>query len=208
MSEVRRPIVGGVTDQPSVLQQRRTALIALALALLATGAVVAAAHLDTALGRFSGRTSNEGSWFEAGAVDITIGGGELSIDAADMGAGETISRCILTTYRGSVDDVAIRAYGRLDGGTGLERYLSVTIDLGDGADGDCSDFRPAATEALFRGSLAALGRRHGSWPDGLIVADSFSDGDTSTLRIAIELRSDDRAQGLDSDFRLLMEARP
>ena len=180
--------------------------------------MVAIANLDTALGRFTASTTNEGSWFEAGAIDIStivdengdpVGGSEtaaLAIDAAGLAPGMVVERCIVTTYRGSIEDAEIRAYGRTDGGTGLERYLATTIEAGNGVEPDCSDY--TADGSLFSGTLRDLHSRHGSWSSALHLTDAANDGDSVTMRIAIEVVSDDRAQGLDTEFWLVMEARP
>ena len=204
-----------------VADRRRLALVALTLALLSTFAVVLVTNIDTALGRFSASTTNEGSWFEAGAIEIsttsqegtTQGGGgdtdreraELAIDAEGLAPGRVVERCIRTTYRGSIDDARVRAFGRRDGGSGLERYLETIVEVGTGDDRECADFEPARD--VFAGTLGELHDAHATWGDALPIADDLSNGDAVTMRIAIEVRSDDRAQGLDTMFWLVLEAR-
>ena len=203
-----------------VADRRRVALVAIALAVLSIGAVVAVSSIDTAIARFSASTTNEGSWFEAGAIEISTVSNErgvpgspeaeaeraaLAIDASGLAPGRVVQRCILTTYRGSIDDARILAYGRNDGGSGLERFLETVVEVGSGADPECGDFRP--DREIFTGTLAELHRAHESWATGLAIASAVSSGDAVTMRIAIEVRSDDRAQGLDTQFWLVLEAR-
>lgn len=225
MNDNRRT-TAGAAGAVAPRDRRRTALIAGALALASLAVVAVVSNIDTALARFSASTTNEGSWIEAGAIEISTssnatgvsgdpsegdGGGDaeraaLAIDADGLAPGRVVERCIVTTYQGSIDDARIRAFGRRDGGSGLERYLETVVEIGSGDDRECADF--AAERDVFTGTLGELHERHDSWASGLTIADSLASGDSVTMRIAVEVRSDNRAQGLDTEFWLVLEARP
>lgn len=131
--------------------------------------------------------------------------GRLAIDAEEVVPGDPVARCIQWTYRGSIDDAEVRLYGRSEGGSGLERYLDVRIDSGSGSDPSCEDFRPE--EPVFTGTLADLRGRHGAWSDGHVLGVGVDGGDTRTLRMSVEVVDDNRAQGRDAEFWLVLEAR-
>lgn len=222
----------GASGAVDAHDRRRVALVAVALAVTSLAAVAAVSNIDTALARFSAATTNEGSWFEAGAIEISTApidrGGSgpdrsgdgssrdpddqdaeraaLAIDAEGLAPGRVIERCILTSYGGSIDDARIRLFGRRDGGSGLERYLDTVVEVGRGDDRECGDFEPERD--VFAGTLGDLHARHDGWANGLTIAEGLSNGDAVTMRVALEVLSDNRAQGLDTEFWLVLEARP
>ncbi len=178
--------------------------------LLAAGALALAA-LSTASASFAGSTSNDNSLFEAATVDLTVANGNgsssrLAIEADGLYPGLAIERCLVVGYRGSLDDVPIRLHGELGEGTGLDRYLRTTIELGSGNAPACEDFRPTAR--VFGGTLAELWQEHATFASGIELMPSASDGDTISVRLATELDDDDQAQGLMTTFVIVFEARP
>jgi hypothetical protein len=96
--------------------------------------------------------------------------------------------------------------GRIDGGSGLEQYLDATVELGTGSDPDCIDF--VAAEPSFTGTLSELAADHDEFATGLEVLSDAVDGTTVTVRVRVELRSDDRAQGRTTEFWFDLEVRP
>jgi hypothetical protein len=191
------------------------AALALAVALAAV-----VGGVRTASGRFAGTTSNEGSLLQAAAIDLQVGepgggpgngsGGasvsSLALDAANLLPGDVVQRCLIVGYAGAIDAVDVRMSGRIDGGTGLERYLDATVELGTGTDPDCSDF--AGTASRFDGTLSELATLHDGFATGLELLEDAVDGATVTVRVRVELQSDDRAQGRDTEFWFDLEVRP
>lgn len=179
--------------------------------LIAAGAL-AYQGIATASAGFSGSTANENSLFEAATIDLVLlddaPGTEqrFVIDAAGLRPGLIVERCLPLTYRGSLDEVTVRLHGNIRGGTGLEEHLLTVIETGSGTSVDCVDHTPSGT--VFEGRLSTLWSNHGSFEDGMNVLSPASDGDGTTLRIAIEVDSDNRAQGLDTAFVMVVEARP
>ncbi len=168
--------------------------------------------LTTASAGFSGSTSNEGSFFDAGMVDLVLGADSSGatttflIDADGLYPGMVIDRCVLVTYRGGIDDVQVRLSGTLDDGTGLDRHLRTEIELGRGTSATCDDFRRAST--AYSGTLFDLAGDHGSFADGIDLLSAADDGDAVAVRITVEVESDNRAQGLTTAFWLALEVRP
>lgn len=167
--------------------------------------------VTTASARFSGSTSNESSLFEAAVVDVIVGSPdadvtELRIDAEGLYPGLVVERCLPVRFSGSIDDVAIRLIGQKQGGSGLEDFVRTEVQIGTGTDNECTDFVPEQT--AFQGTLGELWSQHGDFANGLDILEAATDGDTATVRIQVEVESDDRAQGLTSEFSVLIEARP
>ena len=186
------------------------ALVVGCVAILVAAVVLVWTSVTTASARFAGSTANESSLFTAASDDVIVGNLDdptaLTIDGDGLYPGRVIERCIPVTFRGSLEDVKVRLIGQSNGGTGLDNFIETTLEVGSGADLNCSDF--AAERTAFQGSLADLWLRHGEFTTGLDIMESAADGDTSVMRIAVEVVSDDAAQGLTSEFSMLIEARP
>ncbi len=197
-------------------------LVGAVVAALALAVALAAAvgGVRTASGRFAGTTSNEGSLLQSAAIDLrvgepgggagNVGGGasvsSLALDAANLLPGDVVQRCLIVGYAGALDAVDVRMSGRIDGGSGLERYLDATVELGAGTDPDCTDF--AVTAERFDGTLSELAAVHDGFGTGLEVLSDAVDGASVTVRVRVELQADDRAQGRDTEFWFDLEVRP
>ncbi len=188
-----------------------------ALGLGALAALVAAIALvwstmTTASARFVGSTTNDSSLLEAAVVDLVVepdasgAATTLLVDADGLYPGLEVERCVRLTYRGTLDDAVVRLFGSSGAGSGLERYLDTSIELGAGDDPDCADFQPA--RAAFSDTLDRLWGQHGSFANGLEIMASAADGDSVTLRFAVEVVPDNAAQDLTTRFGITLEARP
>lgn len=182
--------------------------------------VLVSSVVESADGRFSGSTSNEGSFMSASTIDLELGAAashpnqpgsdasDLALDVENLLPGMQVERCIQINYAGSVDDARVRLLGRVDAPGGLEQYLDTRIIAGRGGDADCSDFVAANDQPLFSGSFSEFAQAHGDFDSGVPVGDPMADGDSLTLRLSVEIRDDNRAQGLTSSFWLVFEVRP
>ena len=172
--------------------------------------VVAWAGLQTASARLAGRTDNESSEITAAVIDVQLGvtddfGQELvRFNGAGLHPDLVVETCVQVRYQGSLDAADTRLSGGVVGGTGLESYLVATLEEGTGVRADCGDFEPG--RSLFSGDLADLATAHGDWERGLGLTTPA--GEATTVRLAVTVESDNRAQGLDTDFVLDVEARP
>jgi hypothetical protein len=187
-----------------------------ALAVVAAALVLAWSLVDVASSRMSATTSNEGSLFSTAVIDVALTtsddddpdgsiGTRLMVDVENLVPGMVVERCVTVTYRGTLEGVDTRLSGQREAGTGLDRYLDASVELGTGENPECDDFR--AERTVYSGTLAQLWSEHPDYPSGLALLDSAGTGDSVSLRVAVTLRSDDAAQGLDTWFWLTVEAR-
>lgn len=183
-----------------------------AVLALAAAALLIAGAVGPVTARFSGSTNTTGSLLRTAVVDLEIRGdgsgatGSLAIDAENLVPGDVVTRCLTVVYHGSASDVDVRLLGRSDGGSGLEAYLRAVVETGTGTDPACADFTTQAR--LWDGLLGSLWAQHASFATGVAVAEDLDDGDAAALRVTLELVDDDRAQGRDTAFWLVLEARP
>lgn len=188
------------------------ALAVFAIVVVLAAGAVAFSTVTTASARFAASTGNESSLFEAAAIDLVVDNGEdgaaarLLVDADGLYPGLLVDRCLLVTHRGSLDAVDVRFHVAPGDETELAPFLQTRVEIGEGADPECSDFEPV--EAIFAGSLSQLLAEHGSFSDGVELMSDAGDGDSVAMRISFEVVSDDRAQGLTTGFMATLEARP
>lgn len=187
------------------------ALVAMCSTVLVAVAFLIWSSMTTASARFAASTSNENSLLTAASVDIVVGGQEgsataLHIEADGLYPGRVIERCLPVTFRGSIDGVSVRVMGRRDGGTGLGSFIRAEIDRGAGRDATCQDF--VGEVPVFRGTLDQLWTDHPTFADGLRLLPAAVDGETTTMRVRVEVASDNGAQGLTTEFSLIIEGRP
>ena len=137
---------------------------AIVLGLLASGAVV----LTASQAAFSDTTSNDTNTFSTGNVDLVDDdSGSAMFSVTDMAPGQSVSRCIVVTYQGSIADPnAVKLYsgGLTDSGT-LADHLNVTVEEGSGGTfADCTGFTPSGT--IENGTLAQFAADHTNYGNG------------------------------------------
>jgi hypothetical protein len=144
---------------------------------------------------------------------ITNDRGKALFTLPALGAGRARARCVTVKYRGPhaarVHLFATRW------GTGLDRYLKLTVTRGTARGrhaGSCKGFKPDAQDyvgagrgVLFRGRLAAFpktaeaaARARGS--------SAWQDGESHTYRVRVVITSTNAAQGRSASFDLVWQA--
>jgi hypothetical protein len=140
---------------------RTAAWIALPLAVVASGALIATASYAA----FSADTENAGNSWRTGAVTLTDDDQDSALfDVADLVPGSTGSNCITVTAN-TTNPTTVKLYtaAQADEDT-LAEYLNMTVERGSlGTPGDCGSF--TATSTVHDGTLA-----------GLMALDSFGEG--------------------------------
>ncbi len=131
---------------------------------------------------------------------------ELLVDDDRVFPGRPIERCLQLTYSGTLDDARIRLHGHRGADTGLGDLVTVTFELGTGEATDCADFR--TSERLYQGRSTDLTIDHGSFADGIDLSSHIGSGLTTTFRTIVEVDDDNAAQGLGTEFWIVIEARP
>lgn len=152
--------------------------------------LVSALIVTTSRAAFTTTTDNTGNSFTAGSValvddDLTA----TRFTVTDMEPGETITRCILVTYNGTVDPQAVLLYsgGFVDSGN-FGDYLNVTIDEGDGGDfSTCVGFVEDDAGAEFANTLTFLDANHTNYGNGFGEWDPSAAGQFKTYQITVEL---------------------
>lgn len=162
----------------------RLAVAALALFL------VSALIVTTSRGAFTTTTDNAGNSFAAGNVVLTDDDLTATrFTVTDMEPGETITRCIVVTYSGSVDPTFVKFYsgGYTDSGNFAD-YLNVTIDEGVGGTYvDCTGFTEDDVGAEFTNTLTQFDTLHTNYGNGVGEWDPSASGQFKTYQITVEL---------------------
>jgi len=144
---------------------------------------------------FSATTENAGNAFAAGTVTISDNdAGVAMFNLADMKPGDNAVGCIEVTYSGSLDP-EVRAYGATTAGDGLEAYLDLTVERGDGT---CAAFG-TSTAVWTNGTDGDLGIFLGAATDYATGVDNWTPtggapDDTVPYRFTVGLQDDNAAQ--------------
>jgi hypothetical protein len=136
--------------------------------------VLAGATTFGVYGAFSATTQNAGNEISTGTVQFTdndAGTALYNLTAAKPGS--SVSRCIKTTYTGTLPS-AVRLRTTTTAPGALAQYIDVKITQGTSTSTtfpDCSGFTPAATgSVLYTGTLATFEATRGSYEDGIATA--------------------------------------
>ncbi|MBT0771506.1 hypothetical protein KIH74_21390 [Kineosporia sp. J2-2] len=158
---------------------------------------------------FSAQTPVTPGSFSAGSVELTDDDtGAAMFTAGSLRPGSTGSRCIAVSYSGSLA-AQVRLFvapGDLTG-TGLDRYLTLTVTEGTGGgSGSCAGFA-AAGPADFTGTLRDLAATATTWDSGIGGFAPAGAGETRVYRIVYTLTAGAAAEGLAAQVRFTWEAR-
>jgi hypothetical protein len=124
-------------------------------------------------------------------IDSDADGGAM-VTGANLGAGHMAPRCISISYNGAVADDALSLFA-VTSGSDLASYIGVTIDMGTGGKyGDCSLFTGTT---IYEGTLADLGRVHGTELTALPLARLADARGQVSFRFRFAISDDNRAQG-------------
>ncbi len=184
-------------------EDRLTQVMAVILSL----AVVAVVVLRVSDAAFSATTENTGSQWTAGDVTLADDDSDTAMFALpNMKPGDTAAECIAVTYSGSLD-AAVKLYGTLTAGDGLDDDLDVTVRRGTGGSfGDCTGF--SSDETVYSGTLAGFVGSHTSFGTGAGTWAPTGGGpdDTVSYQVEATLQDDNAAQGLSATATLTWEA--
>lgn len=158
---------------------------AVVLGLLASGAVV----LTASQAAFSDTTSNSGSSFTTGNVDLVDDdSGSAAFTVTNMAPGDSAVRCIVVTYQGSIADPnAVKLYsgGLTDSGT-LASHLNLTVEEGTGGSfASCAGFNSSAT--IVNSTLAQFATNSTNYGNGAGTWNPASTPVSRTYRISVSL---------------------
>jgi len=183
-----------------------TTTVRFAVLALAVG-LVTAFTLGTSMAAFSDTTDNTGNTFSAGTVVLTDNdSGTAMFSASGLKPGDSNVGCIEVTYSGSID-ANVRLYGAVSAGDGLEAYLDLTIERGDGT---CVSFG-SSTAVWTNGTDGDLGVFMGSETDFASGSDNWAvtggaPDDVVPYRFTVGQQDDNAAQGLTATVSFTFEA--
>jgi hypothetical protein len=179
--------------------------VKIALSVLVIGVLGGFATLGV-YGLFSATTQNSGNELTAGTVEFSDNdSGTALYNATGFRPGETISRCIKTTYAGSLP-ATVRLYSPSSPGP-LAQYIELTITQGTQASSafpSCTGFAADAVGTLFTGTLQSFEQTRSSYANGITTApagkSSWSTGEAVVYRVQATLQASapDTSQGLSS----------
>jgi hypothetical protein len=174
------------------------------LGLVLAALVFAWSAVETSSAKVRASTETVG-FFSAATVtlDRSDASAELLFDTAGLYPGKVVTGCVQVVYDGSVP-ADIRLHGRTVGGSGLDDYVDLTLHTAESS----SSCRRGAGPPLHEGLLADLWLDHPDFGQGLVLADAAEPGRTLTVWASATVVDDDRAQGLDTEFSIFIEARP
>jgi hypothetical protein len=141
-----------------------------------------------------GTTLLAGAGSDAGTPDLTLASdadGTALVSATSLAPGHPVTRCLRLSYGNAVPDDRIRLMTSPTGG--LADHLTVRVEAGTGGGaGTCTGF---SGSVVYSGSLADLGRRHGTAQAALPVRTLTGGNGQMSVRLRFALDGDNAAQG-------------
>lgn len=186
--------------------RRRTMVVALPLALLASSAVV----YQASNAAFTASTDNGSNTWSSGTVTISDDdSSSVMYNATNIKPGSVGIKCINVTYSGSLAG-AVRLYATASGTLG--QYLDVTIEEGSGAAGgatlSCTGFTSASTLTSGGETLDSFATAHTDWTNGVSSwAPTGASSETKSYRVTVALQDTNSAQNKSASATFTWEAR-
>jgi hypothetical protein len=186
-----------------------------ALSALVVGALGGLVTLGI-YGLFTATTQNAGNEISAGTVELSDNdSGSALYNAAGIRPGESITRCIKTTYAGSLPAV-VRLYSPSTPGP-LAQYVELTITQGTQPTStfpSCTGFAADASGLIFTGTLQGFEQARNSYATGIATSpagkSNWSTGEALVYRFQATLQASapDSSQGWSSGVHsFIWEAR-
>jgi hypothetical protein len=123
-------------------------------------------------GLFTATTQNPGNEISSGTVSFTDNdAGAALYNVTGQRPGDLTSRCIKTTYTGSLP-ATVRIYGPDSPGP-LAPYIDLTVTQGTQTTStfpSCTGFAPDATGVIYSGTLQNLEQTRNSYAAGVVTA--------------------------------------
>jgi hypothetical protein len=146
-------------------------------------------------GLFTATTQNAGNEISSGTVELSDNdSGAALYNATGVRPGETVSRCIKTTYTGSLPAL-VRLYSPSSPGP-LAQYIDLTITQGTQPTSTfpgCTGFAADATGTIFTGTLQAFEQAKNSYANGVATVPagkaSWSPGEALVYRFQATLQA-------------------
>lgn len=177
----------------------------LALSALVVGVLGSVAALGV-FGLFNATTQNAGNELTSGTVEFSDNdSGAALYNATGIKPGESLTRCIKTTYTGSLP-AAVRLYSPSTPGP-LAQYIELTITQGTQPSStfpSCTGFAADATGVIYTGTLQSFEQTRNSYANGIATVPAgksgWSTGEALVYRFQATLQASapDSTQGWSS----------
>lgn len=159
-----------------------------------------------AYGLFTATTQNAGNEIASGSVELTDNdSGSALYNIGNVRPGDAVSRCIKTTYTGSLP-ATVRIYSPSTPGP-LAQYIDVTLTQGAQATAtfpSCTGFTPDAAGLLFAGTLQSFEQTRNGYQTGIASSpagkSAWTTGEAIVYRFtaALQAAAPDASQGWSS----------
>jgi hypothetical protein len=182
--------------------KKRTKIALSALVIGALGSLIALG----VYGLFTSTTQSAGNELTAGTVELVDNdAGAALYNATGVRPGESVTRCIKTTYSGSLPAI-VHLYSPSAPGP-LAQYVELTITQGTQSGStfpNCTGFAADATGVIYTGTLQAFEQSRPAYATGITTAaagkSGWISGETVVYRFQATLQASapDSSQGLSS----------
>jgi hypothetical protein len=142
-------------------------------------------------GLFTATTQNAGNELTSGTVVLADNdSGAALYNATGMRPGDTVTRCIKTTYTGSLP-AAVRLYSPSTPGP-LAQYVDLTVTQGTQAIStfpECTGFSPDSAGVIYTGTLQSFEQGHGTYATGVSTAPAGKSGWTTSEAVVYRFQA-------------------
>lgn len=166
------PFDASLDDGKTVSKRTKVALSALIIGVVGSFAALGV------YGLFTATTQNAGNEITSGTVEFTDNdSGSALYNLTAVRPGDVTSRCIKTTYAGSLPAV-VRLYSPSSAGP-LAPYVDLMVTQGTQPSPTfpgCTGFAPDAVGVIFAGTLQGLEQARGAYATGIATAPAGKTG--------------------------------
>jgi hypothetical protein len=182
-----------------------------AVAVLGAALVLVWSAAVTSNARITAMTSGTG-FFSAGTVTLErpTSSAPLLFDADLLYPGRVVVGCVVIDYQGSLP-ASVRLHAQRTDGSGLDEYMELRLHRLDRVSCPTDDSAPVEADELeefYAGRMAGLWVRYPDYGSGFVIDPAATTGTRIVLMAETWVVADDQAQGLTSEFNLVVEARP
>ena len=190
--------------RPAGDARRRVTSLILRLSFMVGVFVVSAMFVTSARGAFTDPTPNATNNWAAGDVVIIDNDSDSAMfNATNMAPGDTVVKCIVVTYQGSLTPADVSLYGTSGGS--LDAYLDLTIEEGSGGSfTDCTGF--VGSTVFPTNTLANFSATHINFGSGITSWSPVANPESRTYRFTLTLQDNNLAQGLSTTGTFTWEA--
>ena len=194
----------GHRRQADDTRRRVTSLILRLSFMVGVFLVVIAMFVTSARGAFTDTTPNATNNRAAGDVVIIDNDSDSAMfNATNMAPGDTVVKCIVVTYQGSLTPADVSLYGTSGGS--LDAYLDLTIEEGSGGSfTDCTGF--VGSTVFPTNTLANFSATHVNFGNGITGWSPVANPESRTYRFTLALQDNNLAQGLSTTGTFTWEA--